>query len=245
MDSREQDSEEYVEIANKIRSGEYFRDARAMVDIDIHEPMSDRYWFLFITIMSFLTTGVAIIAWLGFYPLKPKVPFIFATNDVLEDYPRVTPLQSFRGEDPNAALQRHLVKHYTKLREEYNADYFDRNHNAVGQISSPDVLDEYERFVSPLNHKSPVSLYQRHTQRKINIISMENIENNYKKEDGVKEYYAIIVYEEILKIGETENRRGQYQVDIAFLYKDIKLDKTTGKIEPYRFYVTSYKVKNL
>lgn len=245
MDNYEQDPEYYVDIANKVRSGEYFRDARAMVDIDIHEPMSDRYWFIFITIASFLTTGVAVVAWLGLYPLKPQVPFIFATNDIVEDLPKVKTLRAYRGEDTNFALRRHLVQHYVKLREEYNADFFDRNNYAIEQISSPEVTKEYQIAVSPLNPTSPITLYQRHTERKINIISYQNIENSNKKQDLVKEYNVRVVYEEILKIGESENRRESYQVDIAFLYKDIKLDKTTGTVEPYRFYVTSYQVKSL
>lgn len=245
MESSEQTPEDYIEIANKIRSGEYFRDARAMVDIDIHEPMAERYWYLFITFMSLMITSVAVIAFLGFFPLKTRVPFIFGTNDIVDDFPRIRSLLTYIGEDPNFALRRHLVQHYVKLREEYDASFFDINHNAVITLSTEPVLQEYEKFVSPLNPEAPVTLYQRNIQRKINIISTVNIENDIKKQDSTKEYNMRVIYEGVLKKGEQENQQGRYQVDIAFKYKDIRLEKITGKIEPYGFIVTSYHIESL
>ncbi len=95
MENNEQTAEDYIEIADKIRSGEYFRDARAMYDIDVHSPMSDRYWFLFISFMSLIITVVAVVAWMGFFPLNNRVPFIFATNNIIDDYPRVKSLLNF------------------------------------------------------------------------------------------------------------------------------------------------------
>lgn len=245
MESSEQTPEDYIEIANKIRSGEYFRDARAMVDIDIHEPMAERYWYLFITFMSLMITAVAIVACLGFFPLKTRVPFIFGTNNIVDDYPRIRSLLTYIGEDSNFALRRHLIQHYVKLREEYDASFFDTNHSAVVTLTDKAVLQEYEDFISPLNPDAPVTLYQRNIKRKVNIISIINIENNIKKQSDTKEYNMRVVYDAVLKKGEQENQQGRYQVDIAFKYKDIKLEKTTGKIEPYGFIVTSYQIEKL
>jgi len=242
----EQSAEDYIEIADKIRSGEYFRDARAMYDIDVHSPMSDRYWYLFITLVSLIITVVAIVAWLGFFPLNNRVPFIFATNNILDDYPRVKSLLNYRGENPNTALQRYLAQNYVRLREEYDASLFDRSHNAVLSLSTKEVAKEYERDISPLNPESPITLYQRHTIRAINIIGSQPIEDETKKKvNGVKEYRMLVTFEDSLVSGEQENPHGRYQVDIAFMYKDIKLDTITNKIEPYGFIVTSYHIKSL
>lgn len=246
MEKNEQTADEYVEIAEKVRSGEYFREARAMLNIDVHEPMAERYWFMLITFLSFAITGMAIIAFLALFPLKMRVPFIFATNNIIDDLPRIKSLLNYVGEDPNVALRRHLAQHYVELREQYDAAFFDRDHNAVLYLSRPNVLKEYEDFVSPLNPYGPVSMYQRNTKRKINIISTVEIEDNNKKENGRKQYSVQVVYEAFLKRGDQEIKQGNYyKVNIAFIYEDISLDNETNKIKPYGFIVTSYHLESL
>ncbi len=245
MDNNDQTPEDYIEIANKVRSGEYFRDARIMADIDIHSPMSERYLFILLTVFSLIITWVSITALEGLFPLKPRVPFIFITNDIVEDYPQIKSLVNYTREDPNIALQRFLVQHYIKLREEYNAKIFDRNHDAVLALSDKKAADEYESYILPTNPESPINLYQRNTERKINVIYIQLIENNKKDKDSDQEYYMSAIFEATLIKSEEEKSVTKHQVDIAFKYKDIKLDAVTGKIDPYGFIVTSYNTKNL
>ena len=59
MENNELSPDEYIDIAEKVRSGEYFRDSRTMVDIDIHDPMADRYWYIAVTTMSIFITLLA------------------------------------------------------------------------------------------------------------------------------------------------------------------------------------------
>ena len=239
----DQTTEEYIEIAEKVRSGEYFRDARAMADLDMHDPMSERYVYIFITIFSLIITFVAIIAWQGLYPLRPRIPFIFATNDIAEDYPQIRSLLNYIGEKPDPAIRRFLAEHYVRIREDYDAALFDRNHNAVQSLSGEAAFNEYEKFILPLNPESPISLYQRHTTRKISIIS--TVETGAGNQSGDNEYRISIIFDAVLQQGEQKKPPTRHQVDIAFKYKDIKLDTTTGTIEPYGFIVTSYNTKNL
>ncbi|MEQ1705351.1 MAG: VirB8/TrbF family protein [Rickettsiales bacterium] len=245
MEKNEQTPDEYVAIADKVRSGEYFRDARTMLNIDVHEPMADRYWYMFITALSLIITAMGVVAFMALFPLKINVPFIVTTNNIIDDYPKVRTLLNYVGENPDFALRRHLIQHYVKLREEYDARFFDRDHNAVLYLSRPDVLKEYEDFVSPLNPYGPVAMYQRNTQRKINIISTEELENGNEKENGRKLYNMQVKYESVLKRGEQQIKQEKYKVDIAFIYEDISLDKETGKVKPYGFIVTSYHIESL
>lgn len=241
MDNNEQSSEEYIEIADKIRSGEYFRDARLIFNFDVHDPMAERYWYLFLTLLSIIIMCIAFVAWRGLYPLEPRVPFVFGSDNIADDYPVVKSLADFRGEDPNAALRRFLVKQYVKVREEYSAATFDRNHNSVRSMSTQTVLDEYEQLVSPVNPSSPISLYQRHTQRNIKVILTKPVESDSAK--NKQEYSMFVLYDAIEKKGDKPEPPVRYQVNIAFQYKDIKLDPVTEKIEPYGFIVTSYHTK--
>jgi type IV secretory pathway component VirB8 len=245
MDNNESTSDDYMEIADKVRSGEYFRDAQAMVDLDINDPMSDRYWYIFLTVLSLIIVMISYVAWQEFYPLKPRIPFIFATNNIVDDYPRIRSLLDYHNENPDVALRRYLVQHYVKLREEYDATTFDRNHNAVQSLSTKDVLQEYENYIVPTNPESPISLYQRHTQRKINIVSTEIIENHDKKQGDIGDYSMRVVFEATLKRNDNVSEPTLYEANIAFKYKNIKLNTETGKIEPYGFIITSYHTKSL
>ncbi len=247
MDNIEQTTEEQIEISEKVRSGEYFRDARAMADFDLHDPMSERYVYIFLTLLSLIIFVIAIIAWQGLFPLKPRVPFIFITNDIVEDYPHIKSLVDYQGENPNMALRRFLISNYVQTREEYNAETFDRNHNAIQSLSNSEVLNEYENYILPTNQESPISLYQRHTIRKINILQarISEIGGESGNSSTPKEYHGTVIFDAILTKDDVDGNPTRHQVDIAFKYKDIKLDSNTLKIEPYGFIVTSYKIKNL
>lgn len=246
MDNQESTSDDYIEIADKVRSGEYFRDAHNMVDLDIHDPMSDRYWYVFLTLLSLLIVMISYVAWQEFYPLKPRIPFIFATNNIVDDYPRIKSLLAYHNESPDVALRRYLVQHYVKLREEYDATTFDKSHNAVQSLSTKDVLQEYEDYIAPTNPESPIALYQRHTQRKINIKSTEVIEKEpVKKHGDIGDYAMRVVYEATLLHNDNVSEPALFEANIAFKYKNIKLNTETGKIEPYGFIITSYHTKSL
>ncbi|MEZ5691517.1 MAG: VirB8/TrbF family protein [Rickettsiales bacterium] len=243
MDGSDSIPENYIEIADKVRSGEYFREAREIADFDLHNPMAERYWYIFLTAFSVIIAFIAFNAWQGLYPLRPSVPFIVTADNIVDDSHSLQKLVAFHGEDANVALRRFLVRHYVKIREEYNADSFDREHDAVGMLSSERVFDEYENFVLPLNPASPIALYQRHTIRTIEILYSSPVVNPNFDSDG--KYYMRVIFNTFLEKDGVKKAGRRYQVDVAFKYKDIKLDQETGKIEPYGFLVTSYDMKGL
>jgi hypothetical protein len=84
--------EDYQDIADKVRTGEYFREARKMYDLTIHDPMAERYMYVFITAISLLVLLIALYAAQSLYPLQSPVPLIFNTNDVIEDLPHIQKL---------------------------------------------------------------------------------------------------------------------------------------------------------
>lgn len=245
MDGSDLTTEEYVEISHRVRSGEYFKEAKHMANTYVSDHMSERYWYILITVIAISITIVSIIASSGLFPLKPRVAFVYSANDIVEDIPRIVPLVDYHNEDADLALRRYLVKHYIELREEYDPRTFDGNQEAIQAFSEPSVVfREYMDYVSSKNPRNPVSIYQRHTIRKINVLSFESIKEG-SGSGNARSYTMKVVFESILKVGENLKTPTRHQVDIDFLYKNIKLDETTGKIEPYGFMVTSYRTKEL
>jgi len=241
------ETEEYIEISEKVRSGEYFREVRKVIDADLHDPMTDRYWYILLTIPSIIVVFVAFFALQSLYPLKPSVPFIFGINDLLEDAPRIESLIKVEGEGVDAALQRFLITNYVKQREEYNVATFDRNQIALRTLSTRQVYGEYQQSIALNNPESPIVLYQRHTQRNIKVLSSQTLEKSTPKADDkpsdVRDYVMRVTYEAELRPSGKENPVTRWQVDVAFKYEPIKLDEKTGKITPYGFLVTGYNKK--
>ena len=112
------ETNEYIEISEKVRSGEYFREVRRVIDSDLHDPMTDRYWYILLTIPSIIIVIIVIFALQSLYPLNPEVPFIYGINDIMEDSPHIKSLIEVSGEGADAALQRFVVSNYVKEREE-------------------------------------------------------------------------------------------------------------------------------
>lgn len=241
MPNTEPTPEEYLDIADKVRSGEYFREARAAYDLDVHDPMTDRYWYILLTVLAVVIMFVAVSALDSLYPLKRSVPFIFGSNDIVDDLPHMKSLLKYSGESPDTAVQRFLVTNYVKAREEYDIKNFDRNQNAVHSQSSPEVTAAYEQAIDPRNAQSPFVLYQRQITRFITVAGASAPLADPKQPTH---FTMQVVYDAVLK-GGGDGKASRFQADIAFKYEGIKLDETSGKVKPYGFLITGYSTKRL
>lgn len=239
MSENEPNPEEYLDIAEKVRSGEYFREARAMYDLDVHDPMTDRYWYIILTVLSVIIMCISFSALQSLYPLKKSIPFIFGSNDIMEDLPRIKSLRQYGGEDADSAIQRFLIENYVRAREEYNIATLERNINAVQSQSATDVYSAYALEMDQSNPQSPVVLYQRQAIREITIISVRKV----KTQEGAPPAIQV-VYEAVLK-GSGDEKPTRFQADVAFQYENIKLDESTNQVEPYKFLITGYTTRRL
>src|SRR5947209_4394678 len=101
--------EDYLKIAEKVRTGEYFREAQGMYDVTVHDLMAERYFYIAITALSLVIFMIVQSAMDGLYPLNTPVPFIYSTHDIVEDIPHMQSMLAYKGEDPSEALLRFMV----------------------------------------------------------------------------------------------------------------------------------------
>ncbi len=235
MQPAEHIPKDYATIAEKVRSGEFFRESRRIYDFDVHDPMSERYLYLLITGLASLVFLIAVLAANGLLPLQTPVPFIISTHNLVDDKPSIKSLLAYKGEDPSKALLRFIVQNYVVVREGYNIDTFDLNVNSVKSQSSENVFNEFQRAIDPHNADSPITLYQRHSKRRITVISSRLM----GKEGDEME----IAYEALVE-SKTELKKSRWQANISFNYSGIALDEN-GKVKPVSFMVTQYKTKRL
>lgn len=226
-------ADEQLQIAEKVRSGEYFREARQMYDLTVHDPMTDRYFYIFVTLLALVIFLIAFFAARELYPLNRSVPFIVKTNDIVDDLPHIHPLITEAGETPSAAVLHFLAGNYVTFREEYDIDHLERDTSGVASQSAPDVFKKYQQEISPSNPDSPIALYQRHSRRVITIESERQITPSEMQ---------IIYIATVDTYGDTrvDIKKSRWKADIAFNYSGVELDEKTGKVKPLKFVVTRY-----
>lgn len=227
--------EEYRLMSDKIRSGEYFEESHEMYDIMVHDLMSERYLYIFITIISAFIFLISYAAKESLYPLNNAVPYVFYPNDTFEDIPHMKGLQAYKGEDPGEGVLRYIVRNYILLRENYNVEKFDMYVDGVRNQSTPEVMADFHALIDPRNPESPVVQYQRHSKREVAIVSFRRL---YDQEYGMEvEYEATVT-------GKGEIRKSRWKANIAFQYSGVTLDDD-GKVNPLTFTVTKYQTKRL
>lgn len=228
-------SEDHNYIAESVKTGEYFRRARGMYDMYVHDPISERYLFLFITLISLLIFMNAVTAMRALYPLHPSVPFIFSTFDITEDLPHIDSLLANKGENPSDALLRFFVQNYVMMREEYDIDGFARDVGGVKSNSTPQAFNEFQEMIDPRNIASPIALYQRHSKRKITILSFKQGEQGDSMD---------VIYEAAVE-NKGDVKKSRWQANIVFQYNGLALDEKTDKVKPVSFMVTRYRSTRL
>ena len=224
-------------IREKVLSGEFFDESLEAYHITYHDMMSERYFFILIMTLSTLTFFFVLSAMILLYPLKKDVPFIFNSNNVLEDYPKIKPLGA-RGDDTNALLKNFLVTSYLQLYESYDVNALDRNALGVKGQSTKEVYAQYQAAIDPGNPESPITKFQRQAVRNIIPTGYEF----YVLESG--DQRAIIHYKEQVVMGADISVR-KMRANITFRFDDVQVDQKTGAVTPLHFVVVGYKTEAL
>lgn len=222
-------------VAEKIDSGEFFRESMRAYDISYHDDMTDRYFFIGITCIAVLIFLLSVSAIIAMHPLSKEVPFIYTSNDIVEDYPKIKPLGE-RDEDPNYLLQRFLVTNYVQLWEEYSVDTVERNEQGIASQSTEDVLAKYRNSVDPRNPQSPIKQFQRNAVRKVDPVSYELL----PAADGAER--MVVNYKEQVIAGKDVSSRLKRAI-ITFRFDHIRVNQETGEATPFKFLVTGYETE--
>ncbi len=219
-----------TEIAARVRSGEFFREARLVYHQRYHDLMTERYLYLSVTGVSLCISLMAFVAVNLFFPLKTNVPFIYTTRDSVSDLPRMR-LIGNPGEDANLSLRRFLVENYVRMREEYRVEWLERNDGGVISQSAPDVAAEYRAWMDPRNPDSPVTRFQRRATRSVRSVQVRSVSADTNQMEARVE---AVVEDGLVQ------RKEVSVANITFRFEDIQVDQKTGATTPLTFIVTAY-----
>lgn len=222
-------------IAEKVDSGEFFRESLKAYHLTYHDPMTERYFFIGLTAVAVLIFVLSISAIIAIHPLSKDVPFIYTSGDIVEEYPKIKPLGE-REESPNMLLKRFLTSNYLSLREEYSVDTVDRNALGVQSQSTKEVFEQYEKQLDPRNPKSPITQFQRNAVRKVSPVSHQLS----SAAEGAQR--MVINYTEQVVSGADISTRNMRAI-ITFRFTDITVDQDTGEATPFTFLVTGFETE--
>jgi type IV secretory pathway component VirB8 len=160
------------QIAEMVRSGEYFEQSRQWYRTIYIGPLSERTFFLLISLMAGLVAFFAFVAILAFLPVTDRPPLLVATDRIDETVPHLQELQP-KGMPINTALMRFFAKTYVERREGYSADSYARDYYFIKAQSDPIAFKDYLASYGSTNPQSPAAILGRQGKRRVTIESID------------------------------------------------------------------------
>ncbi len=151
-------AEDHSKIAESIRSGRYFSDARAWYQAICIGPVSERTFFLIIAIMSGFVGITGVMSLMALLPVvsKPAIVIPAHSEDPSRYVPRLEALKSKSDTLPEAMVRLYAT-HYVNARESYAAQTVEANRNFVRAQSDPAVYEAYLAQQDANNPQSPAA----------------------------------------------------------------------------------------
>lgn len=232
------DPQEARNVAELMRSGRYFSEARAWFDARYHWVSVERSWLIVITAVAVACIWFCLSAVQSFLPLKPVRSYPMAVANEAEYQLSISSLRE--GDEPRGdAVLRFLLKDYVLSREAYDSDTLDFAQRRVRALSSDAVFQGYLNAMYAGNPESPINLYGRAAARRVQILSF-----GFAGEGGQRR--AVIRFRAGLRskgAAQVDARPMYYQANIAFRFSDIRVDEKTNTFTPLEFRVESYTVE--
>lgn len=239
--------EYYSELTEKIKSGEYFNDARTWYGVKYVYPIAQRNFFLAVMTISAAVTIVSLFLLASYFPLKVTSPLAVGISSKADYYSKLLPLAK-PGEDPNEALIKYLLMNYITLREGYAYEALKRNLDFVKLYSDSPVFDVYKEYMKIGNPSSPVLRYKKHTKRYITVDSVSLTPREKQKSWAPGRWNATVKFTatESNALGIQESnwlaKVDAVMPDILFIKGDSKKE---GRFADLEFKVTGYQLSNV
>ena len=244
-----------AEIAQKIRAGDYFKEAWDWYALQYIYPVTQRTFLIFISALSLLITLWALLVLYNFYPLKVRVPIAVAIKDMGMEYSNLQKLVVPEKTDPNLPIMEYLVKLYITNMETYNYNRIEPQRALLASFSKPDLFAEIDKRYDIRNLNSIVLKFRQHTTRNIRLTpgsyKLEGAQDfGVEKPDQNDILRVDVPYRATMQFeSDEENSLGtttkKWMAEVNFTMSPVYYDKTKKAFRPLDFKVNSYRVTPL
>ena len=138
---------------------------------------SQRVWLrrsLVMNLALLVLLAVSITTALMLFPLKEKVPYLYAFDHATGEITKIGSLESSTLET-NWELSRYLIMRYVINRESYDLDNIDMPYQLVWAQSSAVVQQQYEESVKTDQQSSPYQLFGNDKFVTIKVVSINRL----------------------------------------------------------------------
>jgi type IV secretory pathway component VirB8 len=243
------------DISQSIEDKSYFQDGLSWYMHKFCSPLSERFFWSFILILSAILLYALqqnISAW---YPLKEKRPIIIHNSDTKFKQVVKKMEQSYNQADYN--ILNYLIKNYVLMREDFdnnstNLLEVDQRIKKIANNSTMEVTREYQKLFSLNNARNPIKRLGKSGKRKIKITNIDiNIVKrslwekafNFNKVIALPRF-ATIYYKSTEKVGSRVSIEHR-QVNMGFNYSGVIIDHSKNSFILEKFIVTDYQQKIL
>lgn len=233
-------SEDAKKIAESIRSGKYYQEARQWYGALYIGPISERTFFLIVAILSAFVAFAGIMAALSLTPLTTKPAIVVPADPRAEDIVlSLIPLRK-PGDDLDESLRNFFVTQYVQSREGYEVNAYTRNANFIRAQSDEATYNEYAATYLASNPHSPAAALGVNGLR---IATIKSVSISGRGKTGS----AKVKFSTELK-GVDDTTRTQWTAKLDFNYTSLKIESVTNtethkkelKITDPTFQVTKY-----
>lgn len=169
------------------------------------------------------------------FPLKQKVPYLYAFNNATGEVTRLGELESTKLTE-NWAMTRYFLTQYVLNREGYNSDNLDYPYQVAWSMSDDPIRKTYASEVRTDNPQSPYMLYGKDKYIRVDVKSISKLNDNT----------AEIRFEKTLLDKATQTGSTSHRV--AIIKWSYKKPETTQRMldqDPLGFKVTYYEVTQI
>ena len=164
-------SDENQSIAQMVKDGSYFREARQWFEAVYVAPIAERGFFLIISMLAILVALVSIFALGGLMPIHERPGVVIATDRPFDLHPRLSKVRP-RGDTVEPAMEQQLLRLYVSAREGYEVSRYNSNYAYVLAHSDEPTGQAYTQLYSSANPQSLAALLGYSGQR---VVSVDNI----------------------------------------------------------------------
>ncbi len=213
------------QLANAIKSGEYFEQSRAWYQTMYIGPISERAFFLVILAFSAAIAALAFLALMLFLPTTER-PGLLVPNEQIDDaIPRLVKIKEQKDIPLNLAMKRFYITSYVTKREGYSAEEYLVNSRFIQAQSDEPTAAKYVATYDQFNPNSPAAILGANGRR---LVTVNSIEFN----DAVEPKIATVQFSTDID-GVPQGSHANWTATIAFYYTEMlvtpTVDPETGK----------------
>ena len=168
-------SEDHKKIAESIRSGKYFTDARGWFESIYIGPVSERSFFLIIAVLAGLIALFGFVSISRLMPLTRHEPILIRAGERPEEVTAsLVPLAPHHAEQ-NPAITEFFLTRYVQMRESFDARTFLADARFVQAQSTPQAYAAFVQAYNPQNPQSPFAPLGDLGQRFVTVDSIKQV----------------------------------------------------------------------